>query len=206
MCAQACVTAYAHACTYNFMCTCVCYRAHVRASMCSATHVCIMCTYMRFRAHLRASMCNGVTAYIHVSTHACASEHVRVHVHFHVQMCVCVCFRAHMRASICSGMRASCAPAARASEHKCMQAYVAAERHTFMCARMRVLPSKFACTRIFCAHACASEHMSVQARAAAYTHACSMCTCVCHRARVRARAYLHVHMCVLPSTCARMHV
>ena len=47
--AQACVTAYTHVCTYSFRCTCVCFRAHVRASMCSSIH---SCAHACFQAHV----------------------------------------------------------------------------------------------------------------------------------------------------------
>ena len=47
MCAQACGTAYAHLCTYNFMCTRLCFRARVRASMCSGIHSSVHHVHMR---------------------------------------------------------------------------------------------------------------------------------------------------------------
>ena len=148
MCVQACVAAYIHACT---MCTCVHFRAHVRASMCNGTHPCV------HHEHMRALPSTCACKHVQRHTFMCAScAHI---------MCTCVCFRAHVRA------------------------------HAFSCA-----------------HACASEHMCLQACAAAYTHACIMNTCVSFRAHVCAsmcngipscvHVQFHVHMRVLPSTCA----
>ena len=170
--AQAGVTAYIHARTCGFMCTCVCYRAHVRARAMSCAHVCAsehtcVCKRMcggihscvhHVHRHVLPSTCARKRVSQHTfmcaravsCSHACATEHMCVRVQCHVHMCVCVC----------------------ASEHTCACKHV--WRRTLVCAS--------------CAHACASEQMCAQACVTAYIHvrACNfMCTCVRYRGHVR---------------------
>ena len=200
--------------------TCACKHVRRHALMCaSCTRVCIR----SLRAHVRASMRNGVTAYIHVCTHACASEHICVHVQFNVHMLVlpstCPCTHVRRHTLMC----ASCAHAG-ASEHMCAQACVTAYIHVRTCgimftcvcfraqcnfmytcvyfrARVRasMCGSVHSCVHHVHMHACASEHMHVHPS-----------TCMCIRAHVSANirdgvtAYIHVctpacaseHMCV----------
>ena len=108
MCAQACATAYAHVCTYNFMCTCVRFRAHVRANMCSGMRSCVH------------------HEHVHALQSTCAHKRVMAYAHVCTQnfMCTCMCFRARVRASMCRGIH-SCVhqvhmrvlPSTRARKH-----------------------------------------------------------------------------------------
>ena len=80
-----------------------------------------------FRAHVRTSMCNGVTAYIHGCTHACGSEHICVHVQFHVHMHVLPSTYACKHVQRHTLMRASCSHAC-ASEHTCVATWQSVQR------------------------------------------------------------------------------
>ena len=91
--------------------------------------------------------------------------------------------------------------------HACIHARTRGLMFTCVCYRAHVRARAFSC-----AHACASNHMCVQAGVTAGTHACIICTCLCFRAHVRARmcngirsclqVRFHVQMRVLPGTFA----
>ena len=142
MCAHMCVLPSTCACTCIFMCTCV-----------------------RFGAHVRASMCKGIPSCVHVGLQVLMRVlPSTVHVHFQVHMRVlpntCACKHVQQQTL----MRASCAQAC-AAEHMCAQACVTAYLHpcrcgfmfTCVCYRPRVRARETAC-----AHACGSEHICVQ--------------------------------------------
>ena len=128
---------------YTHVCTCVCFRAHVGASMCSGIHSRVHHVHMRVLpstgARTRVSRHTLMCAAAASCSHACAYDHICVRVQLNF-MCSCVCFRAHVRA------RAFSCTNACASEHMWVQACAAAYTHacimcTCVCFRARVRAS-----------------------------------------------------------------
>ena len=156
-----------------------------------------------FRAHMRASMCNRIRSCVHVQFrvhNACASEHMSAQACVAAYTHVCI---------MCTCVRASCAHAAYPSEHMCAHACVTACIYASTCGFMFTCVCYCAHVRaraLSCTHACASDHIRVQACLTAYTHVCIMCTCVCFRAHVRASMWNVIHSCVHVRFHARMHV